>query len=409
MSQRPLGDTVALGAFVADGQTQKVQGGVLARKLARARAMGANLDDIASAQGIDDAENFAPMQPAPDPFLRAWRLALARAARDHLKLTVGFQDIAHSQVSLTEVLETPMQRALILMLQGTGEGMGLMIFSGQMLSAMVEILTLTHLSPDVPDAADLRKPTRTDAAMMVEFVDAALIGFEAGTGEPLGAQALNWATGYRYAAFIDDPRPLHLMLEDIEYHLMSAQLVLEDGVRHGQIWLALPHAPPSQILPECAPLDLNYADAPAVDLIDHSFTEQMAAHVHELPAQLDACLAQIALPLERLMGLQVGEVLALPTANLDHISVMGLDGLRLGRARLGQNRGMRALRLTDVAFVQPHGLGTRAGQAETLAHMGAPTSLQPVPPQQNPPDLLGNGAADFQPDQALALDQAVGE
>ncbi len=382
-----------MGIVVADGQTIGGQTGVLARKLARARGgladfgmggLGAGLDGAAAGLDAPDlgAGEGISAGAAVDPHIRAWRLALARAARDQLKMTVGFSDVSCAQASLTEVLESPMQRALILMLQGRGEGMGLMILSGQMLAALVEMLTLTHLSANAPDEADLRKPTRTDAAMAVEFIDAALAGFEQIVAEGAGGAAGNgaggdWAAGYRYAAFIDDPRPLHLMLEDGDYHLLSADLVLEDGSRSGKIYLALPMLPAAFDLPDFAPLDVAADPAPMIEAQEDTFQHDLAAQVQDLGVQIDATIAQISLPIERIMRLAVGEVLALPLANLDQISLRGMDGFRVAGARLGQNRGMRALRLTDVASAratdpaQMQAAGANAGHMSAQAHGGA--------------------------------------
>ena len=113
---------------------------------------------------------------------------------------------------------------------------------------MVEVLTIGRVAQT---AAAARKPTRTDAAMAVEFIDAALAGFEQIIAEGGGnvAGGGDWAAGYRYAAFIDDPRPLHLMLEDGDYHLLAADLILEEGSRGGQIYLALPMLPAAFDLP----------------------------------------------------------------------------------------------------------------------------------------------------------------
>lgn len=332
----------------------------MARKLARAKGGGASTD-LAFAGGFDaglasdndagiDFDSFAPAAPAVDPIARAWRLALARAARDQVKMTIGFADLSLREASLTEVLETPMQRALILMLQGRGEGMGLIILSGQMLAAMIEMLTLSRLGPHGPDAGDLRKPTRTDATMAADFVDAALAGFETALND--GGGDASWAAGYRYAAFIDDPRPLHLMLDDGDYHVIHSELALEEGGRSGTITLALPKLAAPAVLPDFAPMEFDLAPSPELPG-DDSFTADLAALALDLPSYLDGALAKISLPIERVMRLQVGEVLPLPLANLDQINLVGLGGRRVAGARLGQNRGMRALRLTDVALPRP--------------------------------------------------------
>lgn len=370
-------------------------GGVLARKLARAKGGGASAD-LAFAGGFDaglasdgDAgagfDGFAPAAPAVDPAARAWRLALARAARDQVKLTIGFSDLSLREASLAEVLETPMQRALILMLQGRGEGMGLIILSGQMLAAMIEMLTLTRLAPNGPDSDDLRKPTRTDATMAADFVDAALAGFESALAD--GGGDASWAAGYRFAAFIDDPRPLHLMLDDGEYHVIQSELALEEGGRSGSITLALPKLAAPAALPDFAPMEFDLGPNPDLPS-DDSFTADLANLAQDLPSYLDGALAKISLPIERVMRLQVGEVLPLPLANLDQINLVGLDGRRVAGARLGQNRGMRALRLTDVALPRAPAMPDIA-TPQAVDHAAAPSLSAPFAAQIEPAPPLG--------------------
>jgi hypothetical protein len=114
-----------------------------------------------------------------------------------------------------------------------------------------------------------------------------------------------------------------------------------------------------------------------IEAQEDTFQDDLAAQVQDLGVQIDAALAQISLPIERIMRLAVGEVLALPLANLDQISLRGMDGFRVAGARLGQNRGMRALRLTDVASAratdpaQMHAAGANAGHMFAQAHGGA--------------------------------------
>lgn len=335
---------------------------------------GDDLPPLGQVLGFAGADGAAGAQT--DAQTRAWRMALARSARDQLKMTVGFSDVTARQASLTEVLETPMQRALIVMLQGAGEGMGLLVISGQMLAAMIEILTLMRLAPNGPQDEDLRKPTRTDAAMAVEFIDAVMAGFERVLTEG-DAGGSDWATGYRYAAFIDDPRPLHLMLEECDYHLLSAQIALEDGNRRGDITLALP-VPAPAVSDFIAPLaDISFDLPPADD--GPIFTAQLAQKVQDLPVQINAAIAQIHVPLERIVRLQVGEVIALPLAGLDKIAVLGLDGQRIAGGRLGQNRGMRALRLTDLPQTSAAPRDHMQARAHSAAN-GLPAALPGVLP-----------------------------
>ena len=174
---------------------------VLARKLAAVRA--------AQSPAVLNVSPELDVQSIVDPAERAWRIALARAARDHMKLALSFASLSADEVGLVEVLDTPMERALILMLEGTGEALGLMVISPPILSGMIEMLTLSRLATDHNDAP--RNPTRTDAAMVVDMIDAALAAFAQAMSE---ISASDWSQPYRYAAYIEDPRPLHLILDD---------------------------------------------------------------------------------------------------------------------------------------------------------------------------------------------------
>jgi flagellar motor switch protein FliM len=84
---------------------------------------------------------------------RGWRLALARAARDQLKAPLEVTMLAQARVSLAEVLEVPPDRAPVAVLEGPGEGLGMLALSPEVFQAMVEVLTIgrvPHASPPAP-------------------------------------------------------------------------------------------------------------------------------------------------------------------------------------------------------------------------------------------------------------------
>jgi flagellar motor switch protein FliM len=72
----------------------------------------------------------------------------------------------------------------------------------------------------------------------------------------------------------------------------------------------------------------------------------LAAQVEQAECQLDAVIARLVLPIGRILALEPGEVLDLPQAALDAITLEARDGRRIARSRLGQNRGMRALKIS---------------------------------------------------------------
>lgn len=282
---------------------------VIARKLARVR----------------------PVVPDGGPGAdRGWRLALARAARDQMKLELEVTALALDQHSLAELLELPPPCALIAVLDGPQDGLGLLVISPNVLAGMIEQQTIGRVS--VREAA-LRKPSRTDAAMVAGMIDAALTGLEHVLAEE---GDLVWAGGFRYASFLDDPRPLGLLLDDGAYRVLRAEVSLGLGAKTGGIVLALPAIGRGR-----RPAKLAQAVAPGPD-----FGEALAETVGLAGCVLDAVLTRVSLPLSTVMRLAVGEVLALPVAALGRITLESIDGQRLAEGKLGQNRGMRALRLS---------------------------------------------------------------
>ncbi len=286
--------------------------GIIRRKVAAARAE--------AAEGGPGAD-------------RSWRLALARAARDHLKLSLEVQTLVLERRSLGEVMDLPPERALIAVLEGPGEALGVIVLSPQVMAGFIEAQTTGRVkAADAPT----RKPTRTDAAMVMAVIDAALTGLERALAEEAD---LVWAGGFRYASFLDDPRPLGLLLEDEVYKVLHARVALAGGIRSGEILLALPAEGRGQ-RPASKPMDPAQDHGPV-------FRQALAERVQGSHCRLEGVLARLVLPLADVLTLAEGAVLALPQAALDRISLEGLDGRRLAEGRLGQNRGMRAVRLSD--------------------------------------------------------------
>ncbi|MGQ0564547.1 MAG: FliM/FliN family flagellar motor switch protein [Gemmobacter sp.] len=266
-----------------------------------------------------------------------WPVALARGARGRVALDLAVTRLTDTRASLAEVLEVQPERALIAVLEGPGEGLGVLSLSPEVLAGMIERQTLGR----VTDMAPLpRRPTRTDAAMVAGLVDAALEALDAGLVQ---AADRTWASGFRYASHLDEARPLGLMLEDAGYRMLRAEVALEGGAKTGVVLLVLPAE--GQAAPPAPPSEA--ADAIAAMLV---FQAAMAEQVQGSEARLDAVIARVTLPLSLAMALGVGEVIRLGIAAVDRIDLEGIDGVRMAGGRLGQNRGMRALRLSEDAM-----------------------------------------------------------
>lgn len=280
---------------------------------------------------IDRAK--APLAEGAPGADRGWRLALARAARDLMGLDLDFRQLSVTRASLAEVLDEAPDRALVALLDGPAAGLGVLLIAPAVTSALIEMQTMGRLSAQAPPA---RKPTRIDAAMVAGLIDRALLGLE----EYLAEEAdLVWAGGFRYASHLDDVRPLSLLLEDEPYRVLKADLSLGTSGREGAVTLVLPAMGKGR---------LPMAETDAEDSTAPTFTMGFAEQVLQVGCALDGVIGRLRLPLGRIMALQPDEVLALPLAALDAISLETTDGRSVARARLGQNRGMRALKLYDI-------------------------------------------------------------
>jgi flagellar motor switch protein FliM len=269
---------------------------------------------------------------------RGWRLALARAANDTMALPLEVERMTLDHRSLAELLDLAPERALIAVLEGPGDGLGIVTLSATVLAAMIEMQTMGRVGAFDPAP---RKPTRTDAAMVAVVIDRALADLEAGL---VSDPDLIWAGGFRYASFLDDPRPLGLLLEEESYRVLNAEVRIASGVKTGTILLALPshgRGRKPKPAPEATP-------APIAAAI---FTKSLVEQVMRTEAELAAVLHRVTLPLSAVMGMKTGDLVPLSKAALDGITIQGLDGRPLAAGKLGQNRGMRAVRLIPEEVV----------------------------------------------------------
>ncbi len=318
-----------MGALGWPDEGQAAMTDVIRRKIDRARP--------ALAEGAPGAD-------------RGWRLALARAMRDAMGLDLDFRRLTISRAGLAEILEIVPDRALLALLDGPAGGLGVIMLAPGVTAAMIEMQTLGRMSAQAPAP---RRPSRIDAAMVAGVIDRALGGLD----ETLGEEAdFAWAGGFRYASWLEDARPLGLMLEEEAYRVLSAEVSLGQGGREGQVILVLP-AEGRGDRPALSS-DMGEAAAP-------HFAQALQAQLMQADCRLDAVVGRLTLPLRQIMALTVGETLLLPSAALDAIAVETIEGRRVAGARLGQHRGMRALKLSEaVALPSAAVLRTSAPAAD---------------------------------------------
>jgi flagellar motor switch protein FliM len=262
-------------------------------------------------------------------------MALARATRDSMALGLEVTMLTLTQASLTELLDTVPERSLIAVLEGPHDGLGIMVLSPAVLAALIEVQTLGRVTSAPPQS---RKPTRTDAAMVAGWMEMALRGVE---GLLEAEPDLTWIDGFRYASFLDEPRPLGLLLEDVPYRQVTVEVSLAMGMKKGVIVLALPAGGRGR-KPRAGDEDVA-SQPPTV-----TFAQEMEARLMAVECSLHAVIARLQLPLSAVLALTPGALLPLGEAGIDRIYLETAQGRPLAEGRLGQHRGHRALRLTAI-------------------------------------------------------------
>jgi flagellar motor switch protein FliM len=297
-----------------------------------------------------------PGQLSPE---RAIVQALSKAAQDLMNLPLRVEENAAALVSPVELAEHLPDRALLTLLGGASDRLGVLALDPAAMTALLEMQMLGRIGDDPLPS---RRPTRTDAAMCRTFIDRFLeqLETELGNGAPEAAVP-RWAAGYRYGSMLDDPRPLTLLLEDGDLRLFRVTLDFGLGpVRRGVALLALP-ADGTEAMATVGPAGAG-AEDPGAAAWDRSW----AAAVQQAPARLDAVLGVVTLPLGQVLALTTGAELTLPIGALDRIEFRDRTGQARALGRLGQAEGGRAVRITtllageDAAALPDSQFGTAA-------------------------------------------------
>lgn len=309
---------------------------------------------------------------------RAAATALGRAAERQARLPVFVEKVELARMTLPELPEILPERALLAVIEGHRDAIGVAAICPDLLASLIEMQAIGRVTAR---PAPARKPTRTDASISADFINA-LLGELA--RECQGQDTPHFGS-FRYATYMDDTRPLSLMLEDGEMVRLTIRFRMgPGGQRDATLVIVLPLDKETRLHPEgamtVAGAKLPVSPAPAAAKPAAS----LAAVVQQTPVAVIGILCRRKVSLQTLRNLVPGALLQLPHNVLDDARIETPRGQLLARGRLGEAEGLHAIRLRDVAQETAAARPQPAPwPTSTLAPGDIPVTRNPEPPMQD--------------------------
>ncbi|MDO5648071.1 FliM/FliN family flagellar motor C-terminal domain-containing protein [Paracoccus sp. (in: a-proteobacteria)] len=276
----------------------------------------------------------APLpQPAPPTPARAAATALGRAADRLYGLPVQPVAVDPGAVTLAELPELLPELPLLAVLQGPGESLGVLALSPEAVSALIEVQTLGRVTAR---PLERRRPSRSDAMLCADFVNALLAELRV---EMAGVDGFDQMGEFRFASYLDDPRPLSLMLDDRAFRSLTFDVKFgAAGERAASLMLALPLSD--------APV---VTTAPAIAAPVTATPPKPSLHMpmQTAPVEVVGVLCRRQMSLGELRALTAGRMLTLPRVTLAEARLETRDGQLLATGKFGEADGCHAIRLRD--------------------------------------------------------------
>lgn len=294
----------------------------------------------------------APALPRPQPIttIRAASHAMARAVEKLYRLPAVPLELSPAAITLAEMAELLPSPALLSVVEGAGEAIGVVAICPTLMTALIEVETLGRITAR---QVEPRRPTRSDAMICADFVNT-LLG-ELGE-EMTRIDGFENFAGFRYASFMDDQRPLLLMLDDSPYRSLRFRLRLgQSPGREGEVFVALPQKQAATALPLTRD-DRAAAPNPGIGQqtqVTPAAAEQPPAEpgpdiallMREAPIDVIGVLCRRRLRLGLLRHLAPGQILPLPRVDLAETRLETRLGQLLAIGKLGESGGYHAIRL----------------------------------------------------------------
>lgn len=310
--------------------------GVLQQMLARQKAM-------AQRGRPPELPKSGPATPA-----RAAATAVGRVAERLHALPLQPLAVEAGALTMAEMLEVLPECPLLAVLQGPGESLGVIALCPEAVAALIESQTLGRVTAR---AAERRRPTRSEALLCTDFINALLAELRADLAGMPGFETMG---AFRLTANVDEPRSLPLLLDHDAFRSIDFQLRLgAAATRDGRILLALPQAAAEQRpvpapVPALPQFQAQFMPEPEPEpAAEPAEVEDIATAVQNAPVEVVGVLCRRRITLGELRALTEGRLLMLPRARLTEARVETADGQLLAQGRFGEASGCHAIRLAE--------------------------------------------------------------
>lgn len=281
-------------------------------------------------QKIEHAHARSARASLRESLLGEIRISLGKVFLEHLGIEVKIT-ITDSRIGGNTAIIDRLNTSLFGLLALPG-GMGLAGFDRAFIDTSV--LRLSGAADTDPANTTERAFTRTDAALAGQVVNLFLT--QAFCPAPKGESAENFGM----KAFEREKAPLPYILDDPQYALLTIQIE-SDKKTIGTLELMLPldciSAMSETDTPDTAPIEPDIWQVHMADVAEHA------------PLMLDTVVERMHLPLGRVLSLKPGEMLTLPDASLQHITLEAQStngAVKLCDGQLGALKAFKAFRVT---------------------------------------------------------------
>lgn len=279
------------------------------------------------------AENEAVLE-------KLMRVEMPRTADVLLALQAEVRSVNSKVVTQDEIVEGLVESDMISLMTDPDDALGLIVVDANLKAAMIEIQTLGKVSTA---PASERAPTRTDLVMVSDLLDRWQHDVHEAAKQQGVADALPIA-GFTREQGLLGLRAVELTLDPGRYNRLRIAISLGGGAKIGTLSYFVP-----------ASL------ARVGGMSEDALGPKLRPHLMEAPVEMDVILTRLEKPLGEAMNFAAGDVIAINAEALGEVSleVRALDEV-IGQARLGQVKGMRAVRLGALTGAMGASLGSDA-------------------------------------------------